>query len=136
MSRDQEGFYSHSFLATRRTGRFRPFLNLSRLNTYLPLAKFRMYTITSILQDLNRRWWMVSLDSKDTYLHVLIHPSHWRYIRFAFLIPAGELIVYQWKLLPLVLATAPSTLALLDCISRANVVAQSSVVQCPSFVCP
>ncbi len=50
---------------------------------------------------------MVSLDLKDAYLHVTIHPSHWRYLRFALRSPAGELIVYQWKVLPFGLATAP-----------------------------
>ncbi len=50
---------------------------------------------------------MVSLDLKDAYLHVPIHPSHWRYLRFALWSPTGELIVYRWKVLPFGLATAP-----------------------------
>ncbi len=50
---------------------------------------------------------MVSLDLKDAHLHVPIHPSHWRYLRIALRNQAGELIVYQWKVLPFGLATAP-----------------------------
>ncbi len=66
-----------------------------------------METLTSILQGLHKGWWMVSLDLKDAYLHVPIHPSHWQYPRFALRSPAGEFIVYQCKVLPFGLATAP-----------------------------
>ncbi len=66
-----------------------------------------METLTFILQGLHKGWWMVSLDLKDTYLHVPIHPSHWWFLRFALRSPAGKLIVYQWKVLPFGLATAP-----------------------------
>ncbi len=107
LSQDQGGFYSHYFLATKRTGGFRPILNLRGLNTYLRVSKFRMETLSSIIQGLHPGWWMVSLDLKDAYLHVPIHPSHWRYLRFALRNAAGELIVYQWKVLPFGLATAP-----------------------------
>ncbi len=107
LSRDQGAFYSHYFLATKRTGGFCPILNLHGLNLFNRVAKFCMETLTSILQGLHKGWWMVSLDLKDAYLHVPIHPSHWRYLRFALRSPAGELIVYQWKVLPFGLATAP-----------------------------
>ncbi len=52
-----------------------PILNLCGLNTFLCVAKFCRGTVTSILQGLHKGWWMVSLDLKDAYLHVLIHPS-------------------------------------------------------------
>ncbi len=66
-----------------------------------------METLTSILQGLHKVWWLVSLDLQDAYLHVPIHPSHWRYLRFALRNQARELIVYQWKVVPFGLATAP-----------------------------
>ena len=43
------GYYSHYFLATKRTGGFRPILNLRGLNAYLLVEKFRMETLSSIL---------------------------------------------------------------------------------------
>ncbi len=52
LSWDQGGFYSHYFLATKRTFGFHPILNL------------------------HKGWWMVSLDLKNAYLYVSIHPSH------------------------------------------------------------
>ncbi len=49
-----------------------------------------------------------SLCFKDAYLHVSIHPSYWRYLRFALRNADGDIVVfYQWKVLPFVLATAP-----------------------------
>ena len=77
------GGYSHYFFATKRSDGFCLTLNLSGLNTFLHFAKFRMETLISILQGLHKGWWMVLLDLKHAYLHVLIHPSHWSYLRFA-----------------------------------------------------
>ncbi len=54
LSQDQGGFYCHYFLATKRTGGFCPTRNLRGLNTYLRASKFRMETLTSILQSLHQ----------------------------------------------------------------------------------
>ncbi len=48
-----------------------------------------METVSSVIHGLHLGWWMVLLDLKDAYLHVLIHPSHWRYLRFALRNAAG-----------------------------------------------
>ena len=83
MSRDQAGFYSHNFLATMQTGRFHPILNPRGLKMFLHVAKFHLETLTSILQGLHKGLWIVSLDLKDAYLHMSIHPIYWWYLRFA-----------------------------------------------------
>ena len=102
-----EGYYSHYFLAPKKDGSWRPILNLKGLNLHLRCDKFRMETLTSILQCVNHGDWMFSLDLKDAYLHVPILPAHRRYLRFAFRNLTGELIIYQWKVLPFGLSTAP-----------------------------
>ncbi len=43
------GYYSHYFLASKRTGGFHPILNLRGLNASLLLEKFRMEILASIL---------------------------------------------------------------------------------------
>ncbi len=101
------GYYSHYFLAPKKTGDLRPILNLRGLNKFLRVDTFRMETLTSILLGIHQGWWMVSLDLKDAYLYVPIHRSHWRYMRFALRNSAGILVVYQWTCLPFGLATAP-----------------------------
>ncbi len=68
-----------------------------------------MDTLNSIIQSLHQGWWMGSLDLKDACdLHVLTHLSHCRYPRFALRnAEGGGIIVYEWKVLPFHLATAP-----------------------------
>ncbi len=81
LGKEGRGFYSHYFLATKKTGGFRPILNLTGLNAYLLIEKFRMEILASILQDLQKGMWMISLDLKDAYLHVSIVPRHRQFLR-------------------------------------------------------
>jgi hypothetical protein len=46
--------------------------------------------------------WTTSIDLKDVYFHVPIHPSYWKFLRFQVL---GKL--YQFLALPFGLNTAP-----------------------------
>jgi hypothetical protein len=101
------GFYSHYFLASKKDGGWRPILNLKGLNKHVQCDKFRMETLQTILQQLSPGDWMYSMDLKDAYLHVPIFPAHRKYLRFAFRNPQGDLIAYQWKVLPFGLATSP-----------------------------
>ena len=101
------GFFSHYFLAPKKDGSWRPILDLKRLNLYIRCEKFRMETLTSVLQAVQPGDWMISLDLKDAYLHVPIAPGHRKFLRFAFRDPQGVLMRYQWKVLPFGLSTAP-----------------------------
>ncbi len=93
-------------MVTKQIGRFCPVLNLCGCNTFIHVDKLCMGTLAYILQSLHKGCWMVSLDLKDAYLHVPIHPSHWRDLQFALRNLAGELIVYQWNVLPFGLDTS------------------------------
>ncbi len=66
------GVYFHYFLLTKKMGGFCPLLYLKGLNACLLVENFKMERLASILQDLQPGMWMVSLDLKDTYLHVPI----------------------------------------------------------------
>ena len=44
---DPLGFYSHYFLASKKTGGFRPILNLRGLNRHIRCDKFRMDTLNN-----------------------------------------------------------------------------------------
>ncbi len=61
----------------------------------------------SILRDLQQGMWMISLDLKEAYLYVSIIPQHRKFLRFALKDQHGILCVYQWRMLPFGLATAP-----------------------------
>ena len=57
-------------------------LNLKAINVFIPPQHFRMETLVSILPTISPRDWAVSLDLKDAYLHVPIHPDSRRLLGF------------------------------------------------------
>ncbi|XP_069505068.1 uncharacterized protein [Ambystoma mexicanum] len=58
-------------------------MDLRGLNKLLRKDKFKMVTLSQVLQALRLQDWLVSLDLKDAYFHVPIHPKHKKYVRFA-----------------------------------------------------
>ena len=99
---DSKGFYSRMFLVPKKSGGWRPIIDLSVLNTYLVPIKFKMETNANIRASLVQNWWTFSLDLKDAYLHIPIHPTSRKYLRIAF-----QGVVYQFKALPFGLSPAP-----------------------------
>ena len=96
------GFYSLIFLVPKKNGQLRPVFDLSSLNTYLDVAKFKMTTPQSVRSALSQGDWAVSLDLKDAYFHIPIHAGSWKYLRFAM---DGQ--TYQFVALPFGIASAP-----------------------------
>ena len=96
------GFYSRLFLVPKPHQRWRPVINLSRLNTFLHIEKFKMETPESIRTSLIPGEWVSSIDLSDAYLHIPIHPNSRKYLRFCY-----KSQVFQFTSLPFGLATAP-----------------------------
>ena len=76
------GFYSHPFLVPKPQQRWRPVMDLSRLNTFLLVERFKMKTPESIRASLIPGEWVSSIDLADAYLHIPIHPKSRKYLRF------------------------------------------------------
>ena len=76
------GFYSHLFLVPKPGNRWRPVIDLSTLNKFLAIPKFKMGTPESIRAYLRKGKWVTSIDLTDTYLHVPIHTRFQKYLRF------------------------------------------------------
>lgn len=57
-------------------------MDLRGLNMYLKDKKFRMTTLQSIFPFLPENTWMATFDLQNAYFHILIHPSHCKYLRF------------------------------------------------------
>ena len=68
------GFYSRLFLVPKPHQRWRPVIDLSRLNTFLHVEKFKMETPESIRTSLIPGEWVSSIDLSDAYLHIPFHP--------------------------------------------------------------
>ena len=98
------GFYSHVFAVEKSSGGHRLVINLRELNRHLNVPSFRMETNRSVLAALHASRWAVSLDLKDAYNHVLVHPKARPYLRFTH----GQ-TVWQFRALPFGLSTAPFT---------------------------
>ena len=69
------GFYRHLFLIHKPHQRWRPVIDLSRLNTFLLVERFKMETPESIRASLIPGEWVSSIDLSDNYLHIPIHPN-------------------------------------------------------------
>ena len=82
--RSTPGFYSQIFLAPKKSGNWRPVIDLSALNRFLCSPHFRMEMSASIMRSLQPGHWATSLDFKDTFFHVPVAPAHRRYLSFRF----------------------------------------------------
>ena len=96
------GFYSRLFLVPKPHQRWRPVIDLSRLNTFLHIEKFKMENPESIRTSLILGEWVSLIDLSDAYLHIPIHPLSRKYLRFC-----HRSQVFQFTSLPCGLPTAP-----------------------------
>ena len=96
------GFYSHLFLVWKTSGSWRPVIDLLTLNLFVDVSHFKMETIQSVLLSLCQGDWMASIDLKEAYLQILVHPESRHFLRF---VAHGQ--VYQFTALCFGLSTAP-----------------------------
>ena len=95
-------FYNRLFLVPKPNQKWRPILDLSTLNKFLKVGTFKMETAETIRTSLSQGEWVTSIDFRDAYFHIPIHPQSRKYLRFH--IQGNS---YQFKALPFGLATAP-----------------------------
>ena len=100
--KENEGFYSTFFIVQKKPEGLRPILNLRPLNQYIQKRHFKMESLRSVKRALKPGDWMSTVDLKDAYMHVPIHISHRKYLRFNV---GGK--SYQFKVLPFGLSSAP-----------------------------
>ena len=96
------GFYSRLFVVWKTSGSWRPVIDLSHLNRFVDVSHFQMETIQSVLLSVRQGDWMASIDLKEAYLQVPVHPASRHLLRFVF-----RDNVYQFKALCFGLSTAP-----------------------------
>ena len=96
------GFFNRLFLVPKPNNKWRPILDLSKLNLFLKAEKFKMETPETIRTSLQQREWVASIDFRDAYFHIPIQEQSRKYLRFHV---QGQ--TYQFKTLPFGLSTAP-----------------------------
>ena len=94
---------SNIFVVPKKDGGFRPIINLKPLNRrFLSPPHFRMDSIKDVASLLRLGDWAASIDLKDAYLHIPLHPSSRPFLRFVW-----RRILYQFLVLAFGLSTAP-----------------------------
>ena len=96
------GFFNRLFLVPKPNNKWLPILDLSKLNLFLKVEKFKMETPETIRTSLQQGEWVTSVDFKDAYFHIPIQEQSRKYLRFHV---QGR--TYQFKALPFGLSTAP-----------------------------
>ncbi|KAM9955085.1 hypothetical protein ACTFIW_008749 [Dictyostelium discoideum] len=95
-------FYSNVFTVPKPgTILHRPVLDLKRLKTYINNQSFKMEGIENLPSMVKQGYYMVKLDIKKAYLHVLVDPQYRDLFRFVW---KGS--HYRWKTIPFGLSTA------------------------------
>ena len=95
-------FFNRLFLVPKPNNKWRPILDLSKLNLFRKTEKFKMETPETIRTSLQQGEWVTSIDFKDAYFHIPIQEQSRKYLRFHV---QGQ--TYQFKALPFGLSTAP-----------------------------
>ena len=96
------GFFNRLFLVPKPNNKWRPMLDVSKLNLFLKTEKFKMETLETIRTSLQQGEWVTSIDFKDAYFHIPIQEQSRKYLRFHV---QGQ--TYQFKALLFGLSTAP-----------------------------
>lgn len=102
MLAEHPGFVSHLFAVSKKSGGWRPVLDLSRLNRFIRKKHFQMESIKHIRHMIRKGDWFVSIDLKDAFLHVPMDPRFFKWLRFRW---NGQL--YEFTTLPFGLTSSP-----------------------------
>lgn len=95
-------YISSIFLVPKPNGKQRFILNLKQLNKFIPTKHFKLEDLRTALKLLSNNCFMSTIDLKDAYFLISIHPNSKKYLRFQF---NGNL--YEFNVLPFGLNTAP-----------------------------
>ena len=84
-------YISPIFSVPKSDGSIRLILNLKKFNEFVKFTHFKMENIHTILGLVTPGCWMASIDLKDAYYSVKIHPQYQKYLKFTY---ANQLYMY------------------------------------------
>ena len=100
--RKQRNLLLQYFYDRKKNGTHRTILNLKACNEFIAYHHFKMDTLEAAVNMMRPGCFMASMDLKDAYYTVPIHPSHQKYLKFCF-----DRAFYKYTCLPDGLASAP-----------------------------
>lgn len=95
-------FISTIFVRPRADGSFRLILNLTRLNEHIVYHHFKMESLKSVIQLMEKDCFMASVDLREAYYSIPMSVHAQKYLKFTW---GGKL--YQFTCLPNGLCCAP-----------------------------
>ena len=81
-TRQDGDFLSSIFTRPKRDGSRRMILNLSKLNDYVNYNHFKMESLSNVTDIIKPNVWMASVDLKDAFYSIPVHPEHQKYFKF------------------------------------------------------
>ena len=103
LTEHEEGEYINTvFTRPKKDGSHRMILNLKPLNKFIEYKKFKMDTLKVVLSLVKPNCYMASIDIRDAYYTVLIHPQHQKFLKFQWFNK-----LYKYTALPNGYAAAP-----------------------------
>lgn len=95
-------YISKIFLLPKSNGTKRLILNLKSLNKNIDTNHFKLEDLRTALKLMSKDCYMSTIDLKEAYYLIKIHPSSRKYLRFIY-----EHKIYEFNVLPFGLNTAP-----------------------------
>jgi hypothetical protein len=89
------GFISSIFTIPKKSGGFRPVINLKALNNFVTYNHFKMEGLQTVKSIIQEKDWLAKIDLTDAYLTVPMHQSHRRFLQFTW-----KRKIYQFTCLP------------------------------------
>lgn len=102
-------FLSPTFLIPKPNGKDRFILNLKYFNKFITNEHFKMEDYRSVCTLLSENCYIASIDLKESYLLVPIHPEHKKYLRFQIENDKQDLVTFEFNAMPYGLSSAPRT---------------------------
>ena len=79
---ESSDFFSNIFTRPKKDGSFRMILNLKKLNSAVNSPHFKMESIKNVINMVHQDAWMASVDLKDAFSSVPIHPNDQKFLKF------------------------------------------------------
>ena len=95
-------FVSNLFLVPKKDNSLRPVINLRQLNEFIEYRHFKQENLSYALDLIQKNDYCCSIDMKDAYFSISIHPDFQKYLCFYWKDNS-----YNFKVLPFGIASAP-----------------------------
>ena len=99
---EPDQFISNIFVVKKPNGKFRPIINLKRLNNFVHYEHFKQEHFKIVLELIQENDFFCSVDLQDAYFSVPIHPDYQKYLKFTW-----KGVLYAFVCLPFGYSAAP-----------------------------